>query len=76
MSDLTPCNYCSMAGIRERARHKKLKVSVQVATQCGELGGVDVFVHPAWVKLPKLNDKEREVYFVAWFMALPDHCCC
>ena len=66
MSELTSCNYCNLKKIKVNAKreHKKVKIkrSPQVGTERYEnMGGVDVFV----------NGKN-----VAWFMELPDHCCC
>jgi len=67
MSELTSCNYCSLRAIKARAKKEGKKVKVKPATYEGELrkfafqGGVDIFV-----------DGKK----VAWFMELPNHCCC
>lgn len=62
MSDLTFCNYCNMEAIKARAKKVDRKVEVRPAKEdvC-YLGGTDVFV---------------DGKFVAWFMTLPDYCCC
>ncbi len=66
MSELTSCNYCNLKRIKARARKEHKKVEIKFASYEGieeykAMGGVDVF----------LDGKE-----VAWFMELPDHCCC
>jgi len=67
MSELTLCNYCSLRRIKTQARKDGKRVKVTAALYEGELrkfvvqGGVDVFV-----------DGKK----VAWFMELPNHCCC
>ena len=40
MSELTPCNYCSLKRIRERAKRDKLKVSLRQ----GWRNGIDVYI--------------------------------
>jgi len=67
MSELTSCNYCNLKRIKARAKNEHKKVKVVPVSYGGKLktfsymGGVDVLI-----------DNKK----VAWFMELPDHCCC
>jgi hypothetical protein len=70
MSELTPCNYCTLKSIKRRAEEGGMTVTL--------LNG-DVYVHPATVAIKELSsgeDGEREQYWRAWFMKLTDHCVC
>lgn len=74
MSELTPCNYCTLASIRQRAKARDM-----VVTLLPERGGFDVFMHPPEIH-PSMTfgvavDAPPE-YWRAWFMALTDHCVC
>ncbi len=87
MSELTKCNFCLLQEMKKRTEHRN-KIDSQhrwVLTTMREydLGGVDVFIHPGSIKIPKNHrDRAGELYaryrpfFVAWFMALSDHCEC
>ncbi len=76
MSELTRCNYCSLQGVKQRAKEKNLKVTVLTDGWGGSLGGLSVYVHPKEIKIPKLSIKEREKYFSRWLMELSDRCAC
>lgn len=72
MGELTPCNHCSLNGIKWRAKQKGLKVTVR-----SEDGGTMVYVHPPEVtEFPRRPDGEPSKYFVAWLMGVTDHCVC
>jgi hypothetical protein len=72
MSELTPCNYCSLRNIRRRAERKGLNVTLR-----HEGSGTTVYIHPSDVtEFPLREDGEPDEYFAAWFMALTDHCVC
>jgi hypothetical protein len=75
MSELTPCNYCSLNRIKRRANEKGLQV-----TLLSSRGGFDVYVHPADVTVNRetVGDEEGKPssYWGAWLMALTDHCVC
>jgi hypothetical protein len=66
MSELTPCNYCSLERIKARAK-KEGRVIVTVI-------GQNVYVHPPEIKRKDLGPDGP--YWVAWFMSLTDHCVC
>jgi len=72
------CNFCSLKIIRQKAKRKGLIVSS--FPHCGKLqmatSGTDIYVHSKDINLEKLSEKEREKYFVAWFMEIGDHCEC
>lgn len=70
MSELTRCNYCSLNSIKQRAKRS----GKQVTTQRREDGWLEVYVHPAEVKI--VTDEDREVYRQASMMAVTDHCVC
>ncbi|MBU0598719.1 hypothetical protein KKF61_07105 [Patescibacteria group bacterium] len=57
---MSRCNYCTFQSIKNKARKNKQKVIVKPDLKY-KLGGVNVYV----------NGK-----FMAWFMELPEHCCC
>jgi len=77
MSELTQCNFCSFKAVQRSARARGLKI-----TKVPNMGGVDILLHPKDVDPKTLSKGEpnskrlREKYFVAWYMELPDHCCC
>ena len=74
MSEMTPCNYCSMQGIKHRA--KKLNQDVLEVESHGILGGTDVYIVPKGMSLEEVLKEDQSPYFQAWFWELPDHCCC
>lgn len=67
------CNYCIYEGIRERVKRGQGKE--KIVKVINDDGGVDVFVVPGDLKKEDVL-KNREEYFVAWFMGLSDKCCC
>jgi hypothetical protein len=74
MSELTPCNYCSLNSIRRRAKESGLKVTLR-----HNRGGLDVYTHPPEIEIKeKVSDRtdEPNEYWRAWFMVLTDHCVC
>jgi hypothetical protein len=71
MSELTPCNFCSLRGYRERARRTGREVVVRAAAEGRGRWpkGMDVFmVKPG--EAPGKGDR------IAWFMELTDKCAC
>lgn len=71
MSELTPCNHCTLKRIRRRAEKEGKKV-----TLVGNRGWTTAYVHPKDIDIKTLSAKQREPYFAASFMALTDYCCC
>ena len=72
------CNHCKVKAVKRRAGERGLKVTTMKNDEWG-MGGVNMYMHPADVKLPKdmpgdgdMHDK----YFVAWFMAIGKTCEC
>ena len=61
MSELTPCNYCTLKAIRARAP-KGVRTTTSAGK--GEWAG--------WIVVKQTGRKEP----VAYFMALTDHCVC
>ncbi len=78
MSELTPCNYCTLKGIRARAIENDNHVYLHRKTW--ELGGIDIYVAPEGVALPQSGVGEgsefHKQYWVCWFMKIPESCCC
>jgi len=82
---MSQCNYCTFQWIKKN-RPKGYKIK-KILSDFG-LGGIDVFIVPhnitvtdikQWKKPSKQfpnGDENRQKYFVAWFMELPDFCCC
>ena len=82
MSELTPCNYCTLQWIKQRAKKAGNQVVVRKG---GWFNGVDVFVVPPGIGIPEVidsgddkhnGDEFTKKYFCAWFMKLTDHCVC
>jgi hypothetical protein len=72
MSELTPCCFCVLAGLRKQAARAGMQVTVQPATANG-FGFpkcVDVIVHPP----DETPDCEK--HFAAWLGEVSDHCVC
>lgn len=71
------CNYCALEDIKRRAKETNKKVTVRDNAKWG-MGGVNVYMHPSDVRLSNVieDSKIHDKYFVAWFMELPNHCCC
>ena len=63
MSELTPCNYCTLKHIRARAREDGEKVTLAKPKDKDMDELMEVAV--------SLDGEE-----VAWFMKLTDHCVC
>lgn len=74
MSQLTPCNFCNLNGIKYRANQRGLVVTTIV----DDVGWTDVYVHPPNVtEFPsRSHDDEWLSYQVASMMAITDHCVC
>lgn len=64
---MSSCNYCNRKFLLQRAKEQKLIIT--------ELNGT-YYKHPKDVSIKKLSDKDREQYFAAWYMELPDSCRC
>lgn len=81
MSELTPCNYCSLQRIKARAKQEKMKITVLSNATWG-MGGYNIYKHPKNINIRKLaksnreDDKELNQYCVSWMMEIPDRCCC
>jgi hypothetical protein len=68
VSDLTPCNHCTLRWMRER-----LAPGEALTTRPKPTGmfadGVDVFIHPFGI------EPDRS-HWCAWFAELPEACAC
>jgi hypothetical protein len=69
MSELTPCNHCTLKWIKQT--HQQENVYLSTARD----GSTDVLVTPIHVSYREAT-ANRDRYFVAWFMELTDHCVC
>lgn len=75
---MTTCNKCNLESIRARA----LKNNQGILEMKSKYGGLDVFVYPKGIQItevPGLNiigHPNRNKYFVAWFMKVPEKCEC
>jgi len=83
MSDFTKCNFCTLQWIRKNAVAENKQVILRDGT--GKLKGVNVYLVPKGVEVPKVivtadadgkGDAFHEQYFTSWFMALTDKCAC
>jgi len=85
MSELTPCNYCSLKRIKAEARVKKMRV---VKRPSAFMGGIEIFVVPQNMKAAEIDswtgpcddfpngDLSWQKHHRAWFMELSKQCCC
>lgn len=75
MSELTPCNYCSLQRIKRGAKEQGAKVYVRPSEF---MGGYDVFVVPKGEKLDTSigKDGNHGYQWEAWFMEITDRCVC
>lgn len=74
---MSDCNFCTLQRMRRGlAKGKRLTV---LADATWGMGGVHVYIHPEEVDIRKLEggeDGPRSKYRSAWFMELPERCCC
>ncbi len=72
------CNHCSLRSLRREAKKAGERVTVRSSDRSLGMGGVDVYVHPAAVKLPtgRIPDNVHDAYFRAWFMEVTESCAC
>ena len=80
MSEMTRCNRCNFLDYKRSARRegRRLVKGDFPDDQFG-MGGVTYYSLPKGMTkrhLAELSKKKREKYFVAWFGALTDSCCC
>ena len=82
MSELTPCNHCTLKKIKSDAKKEEKKV---ILRRSEFMGGVLVFVIPQDIELPDYKepsetlpngDDNYQKYNVSWMMEVSDHCCC
>ena len=73
---MTICNYCTLKEIKANAKKMNNKVTVLQSNFFEMGGGFDVYSHPKNIKIKEITGGEREKYFKAWLMEIPDHCCC
>jgi hypothetical protein len=74
MSELTPCNFCTMSWLRRRAKqeHKQVVVRSKPLSHGGKVmfsKGLDVYV-------VKKGGKPSKSNWRYWFAELTDHCVC
>lgn len=73
MSELTPCNFCTLRRIKARAKKKDQRVIATPAKN--SLGGTDVLVYPKHLGAKDAR-ADRKQYKVARLMKITDKCCC
>lgn len=66
VSELTPCNFCSLKRMKERAELSGKEVILR---------GLDAYIVPKGQPLPT-DPAELEKAWAAWFMELTNHCVC
>jgi hypothetical protein len=79
MSELTSCNFCTLQGVKRRAKRDGMRVITMPGTPSHGLpAGVEVYVVPKGVKKEHLTERRdlRERFGGRWFMVLTGHCCC
>lgn len=67
---MTTCNYCMLQQLKRHAARQGEVITVDSAN--------NVYRHPPGIDPSELarEGADRSDYWQAWFMALPDHCCC
>ena len=75
MSELTPCNYCTLKRLKLSAKETGNRVVVKQSKKKVIVGmpGFDVYVLPNRSNLTESNKKQ---YWICWFGDLTDHCVC
>lgn len=63
------CNWCSYQDIKKRFKGTDIRVLTR-DEKGFSLGGVNVYAVPRGEKL------DRAKHYIAWFMQLPERCCC
>ena len=83
MSELTSCNFCTLEGVKRRAKRDGMRVlTMPGQSYQGEEGslpaGIEVYVVPKGVTKAHLAARRdlRERFGGRWFMALSGSCCC
>jgi hypothetical protein len=64
-----------MENLRREASKKGWKLTIEHSGSITPISK-DAFMHPSNVELKHCSTEEKEKYFVAWFMELPDECAC
>lgn len=70
---MSMCNRCTY---NQLMRDRESETRAYLISDMGKLGGLNFYITPTSVKLFDLSEKDREKYFVAWFMELPERCTC
>lgn len=65
----TQCNYCTLRGVRLRAKEQHQVVTIIEKPMERFIKGVDVYVHP-------IGESLHQKYWRMWFAELTDHCVC
>lgn len=73
MSELTPCNYCTLRRIKARAKKKDQRVTTTPAKN--SRGGIDILMYPRHLGAKDAR-ADRKKYKVAWLMKITNKCCC
>ena len=79
MSELTSCNYCTLQGMKRRAKANDERVITMPSFHRAPTPrGIDVFVVPVGVTKSHLRNHEvlRDEFGGTWFMELTQHCVC
>jgi len=73
MSENSFCNYCTFKRLKDDAKAENSKLIIRPCA----MGGIYVFRIPKNMDIPPIMTEEFiQKYMAAWFMELPDHCCC
>lgn len=67
MSD-RQCNLCSLKSIKKKRKGTGVRILQRLDT--GKMHGTNIYAVPKGEKL------DHDKHFIAWFMEIPNHCCC
>jgi len=73
---MSQCNYCRFKSIQRRGKEEGKKIRVKVAKNFGMGVGVDIYLLDPGEEIQPDNEKGENPQRVAWFMELPNRCCC
>lgn len=72
MSELTPCNFCSLRAIRAKYKGNGTRVHVRRSPTAQFPNGKNIYAVPQGGAI----DTETDVHFVAWFAEIGERCEC
>ena len=73
---MSSCNHCLLQSLKRHAKTGEIVTVIPSIPGKSELLGFDAYRHPVGIDIKVMSDAERQPFWVAWFMALPERCAC